>query len=88
LAGKVVFDQERCKGCEICVFVCPRKLLSLGEARNQAGYRTATITDAERCTGCAICAQMCPDCVIQVYREPARSAAGLAEDHPEGKLGR
>lgn len=82
MAGKVVFDTDRCKGCEICVLVCPRKLLSLAKERNKLGYRPAGITEEEKCTGCALCAQMCPDCVIQVYRD-----AGPREGDRDGHRG-
>lgn len=86
MAGKVVFDTERCKGCEICVLVCPRKLLSLARERNKLGYRPARITDEGKCTGCALCAQMCPDCVIQVYRDAARGAGGRDGNQGEHKI--
>ncbi len=76
MPGKVVFDERRCKGCELCMLVCPRKIISMKETRNERGYRPATVLEMAKCTGCAICAQMCPDAVIEVYRLPA---AGTAE---------
>ncbi|NLB17125.1 MAG: 4Fe-4S binding protein, partial [Clostridiales bacterium] len=29
--NKVTFNVERCKGCGLCVSVCPKKILELGE---------------------------------------------------------
>lgn len=68
--GKVVFNEDRCKGCELCTTVCPNKILVLDTKKiNKLGYHPATVTDPEECIGCALCARMCPDCVIEVYRE-------------------
>lgn len=67
--GMVVIDEERCKGCGLCVEVCPTHTLQLAQDRfNQKGYRPVEATDAEACTGCATCAVICPDVVLTVYR--------------------
>ena len=76
MPGRVVFDEERCKGCELCTTVCPRKIIMMKETRNAQGYRPATVLEMEKCTGCAVCAQMCPDVVIEVWREAAPPAGG------------
>lgn len=83
MPGKVVFDERRCKGCELCVQVCPRKIISMKESRNERGYRPATVVDMDKCTACAICAHMCPDAVIEVFRLPAADAAETKEAHAE-----
>ena len=69
MAGKVMFDRDRCKGCELCVRVCPRKIVAIDvSVTNARGYHPADVTDISRCTGCASCARMCPDSVITVER--------------------
>lgn len=78
MRGRVEFTDDRCKGCGICVGVCPRQIISLAERRNALGHRVAAVEDMASCTGCAICAEMCPDCVIEVYRERAASGADTA----------
>jgi len=65
---KPVINSERCKGCEVCVSVCPKKILALGEAINVAGYHSAECTNEAECIGCAFCALMCPDAAIEVYK--------------------
>ncbi|HOB21908.1 MAG: ferredoxin family protein [Firmicutes bacterium] len=67
----VIIDRERCKGCQICIEVCPRKILSLEEKINGHGYHPAQMKpeNREKCTGCAFCAIMCPDAAIEVERE-------------------
>ncbi|MFZ2349523.1 MAG: ferredoxin family protein [Candidatus Bipolaricaulis sp.] len=72
--GKVVVDRERCKGCGLCVAVCPFGVLDLSKDYNSSGYAVAAAVHPEACTGCALCAQTCPDVAIEVYREKA--AAG------------
>ncbi|MGQ9779923.1 MAG: 4Fe-4S dicluster domain-containing protein [Bacillota bacterium] len=65
---RLVIDEERCKGCELCLNFCPRGLLRLAERLNGQGFKPAEIVDQERCTSCALCARMCPEAAITVYR--------------------
>lgn len=67
--AKVTFDTDRCKGCGLCVGVCPRKILVLAKDKiNKKGHNPAEIVDQEKCIACAFCATMCPDCVITVEK--------------------
>jgi Indolepyruvate ferredoxin oxidoreductase, alpha and beta subunits len=66
--AQVKFDEERCKGCEICTSVCPKKILKMADRFNSKGYQPAEIIDQSQCIGCAFCARMCPDVVIEVYK--------------------
>ncbi len=64
----VKFDTVRCKSCELCVSVCPKKILALMEDEmNAKGFHPAGILDQDACIGCANCATICPDSVISVY---------------------
>ena len=68
--GDIVIDFERCKGCELCVSVCPKKILALHKTKfNAKGYHPAGVTDPDSCIGCGNCAVMCPDGVISVFLE-------------------
>ena len=66
--AKVVFDEERCKGCGLCALQCPKKIVRLSERINAKGYHPAECSDPAACIGCAFCARMCPDAVITVER--------------------
>jgi len=67
--ARVIFNEERCKGCGLCTTVCPRNIVEIAEDRiNQQGYHPATVRDMAKCTGCASCAKICPDVVIEVER--------------------
>ena len=68
MAGKIVIDTERCKGCGLCVVVCPRKCIVISKESNKNGYFPAQKTDGD-CTGCAQCAIICPEGIIQVCRD-------------------
>lgn len=65
---KVIFNEETCKSCGLCVHVCPTNVIFLADYLNGKGYRPATVTDQEHCISCAKCAQICPDSGITVYR--------------------
>jgi 2-oxoglutarate ferredoxin oxidoreductase subunit delta len=65
--GGLLMDLERCKGCELCIDVCPPDVLSMSEERNARGFRLPVLA-AEGCTGCAACQMICPDFVFEVYR--------------------
>lgn len=67
--AKVTFDENRCKGCELCTTVCPVKIVVMDKDRiNAKGYYPATVKEMDKCTGCASCARICPDVVITVER--------------------
>ena len=71
-AMKVIleFDRDRCKGCELCISVCPRHILALDTSTtNIRGYHPAAVTDQAACIACASCARICPDSVISIYKE-------------------
>lgn len=67
--AKVTFNEERCKGCGLCVGACPKHIVALlTDKINTKGYHPAGVTDMSACIGCAFCATMCPDCVIRVEK--------------------
>jgi 2-oxoglutarate ferredoxin oxidoreductase subunit delta len=65
---KLVIDQERCKGCQLCVEFCPPKVLAMSTTLNTRGFYPVMLIDEERCTSCAACAIVCPDTVFAVYK--------------------
>ena len=68
--GKVALKQDKCKACELCVSVCPKRCLELDqEAVNVKGYHPIAFVNRDGCIGCANCAIICPDAVITVYRD-------------------
>lgn len=67
--AKLTFKTDLCKGCGLCVDVCPKKIIVIAKDKiNKKGYSPAEIIDQEACIACAFCATMCPDCIIKVER--------------------
>ena len=73
--GKIALDSESCKGCYLCISVCPEKVIAVSDKLNQKGYYPAQFIEAaaddadRKCIGCATCAVICPDVAIEVYRD-------------------
>jgi 2-oxoglutarate ferredoxin oxidoreductase subunit delta len=68
MTGKITINTERCKGCGLCVIVCPKNSIVISEQSNKNGYFPAKPGNSE-CTGCAMCAIICPEAVIEVRRD-------------------
>lgn len=71
--GRIVIDSRLCKGCYLCMSVCPNELIVVSTESNEKGYYPARFTETKdeegrKCTGCAMCAVICPDIAIEVYR--------------------
>ena len=90
MAGKIIIDIEKCKGCGLCVVVCPKGSIVICEESNSKGYFHSRSANDE-CTGCCKCAVVCPDAVIEVQRDSSEriktvghhsknSRASLVED--------
>lgn len=57
---QVAIDPAWCKGCEICLDVCPERCFVLDE------QDIAAAAYQECCTGCQLCVKLCPDFAIEV----------------------
>jgi 2-oxoglutarate ferredoxin oxidoreductase subunit delta len=79
MAGKIIINTERCKGCGLCIAVCPKISIIISKKSNKSGYFPAEASNAD-CTGCALCAIICPEAVIEVFREE-----DVAADKPDKK---
>lgn len=67
--ASITVNEDKCKGCGLCVSVCPKKILALETERlNKKGYSPMVCTDRSLCIGCAMCAIMCPDVAITVEK--------------------
>ncbi len=68
--GRVVIDEQHCKGCGYCVEFCPKGCLVIdGVKFTSQGYLLPSSSHPEKCTGCALCGWMCPSMCIEVYKE-------------------
>lgn len=65
---KVVVLPEYCKSCGLCVQICPKKVLKIGNKVNAKGYWAVIAAQPEKCVGCSLCATVCPDVALEIYR--------------------
>ena len=66
---KHIIDKERCKGCGLCVIVCPKNVLELSEEVNAMGYFPAYQARPEDCVHCTTCCLICPDVAISIFKQ-------------------
>ncbi len=68
---KITIDSRYCKGCNVCIDVCPKKVFESSNSRSNAGYLMPEVAHAESCINCALCERLCPDTCINVEKEGA-----------------
>jgi 2-oxoglutarate ferredoxin oxidoreductase subunit delta len=66
MAYKLSIDGNRCKGCGLCVSVCPKKVLEISSEVNKKGYFPACQVRPGDCNFCGACCLMCPDVAISI----------------------
>ena len=74
--ARVTIDRVYCKGCNICLSVCPKKIFVSSKKRNYYGSSMPDAQNTDACLVCGMCERLCPDGAIDVERE--EGAAGEA----------
>jgi 2-oxoglutarate ferredoxin oxidoreductase subunit delta len=70
-----IINKDYCKGCQICVEVCPKKVYSDGSEVSDMGYLVPDVTNYDDCIDfnrikkkkkpmCELCILSCPDQAI------------------------
>jgi 2-oxoglutarate ferredoxin oxidoreductase subunit delta len=54
-----------CKGCELCVSICPQHSLILSRDVNRNGFHFPE-ANSNPCSGCKQCAIICPEAAIEI----------------------
>ncbi|MGC8585418.1 MAG: 4Fe-4S dicluster domain-containing protein [Thermoplasmata archaeon] len=68
-------NTDYCKGCNLCVEVCPKTVFTVGKNLSQRGYFNPVVEYREKCTNfrlqkgqkilCEICWLTCPEHAIE-----------------------
>ena len=66
--AKIIINQDKCKGCFLCVSFCPKGLIKRSGKLNKRGLSYVEFDIRGECIGCRQCAVICPDCCIEVYK--------------------
>ncbi|MDD4908210.1 MAG: 4Fe-4S dicluster domain-containing protein [Candidatus Omnitrophica bacterium] len=65
---KININQDKCKGCLLCIRFCPKGLIEQDSKLNRRGVKPVKFSGKGECVGCAMCAIICPDCCIEVFK--------------------
>jgi len=64
--AEITIDKKCCKGCNICLSVCPKKIFVKSKKRNNYGTAMPDVKAPEDCIECRMCERLCPDGAIDV----------------------
>lgn len=60
---------DLCKGCGICIRLCPMKVFSKSNKLSERGIYPPISINKDKCTGCRICEEHCPEMAIFIEKE-------------------
>ncbi|MEM2143500.1 MAG: 4Fe-4S binding protein [Candidatus Thorarchaeota archaeon] len=69
----IEIDPVLCKGCHICIAVCPHDVLRASDRVDNRGYYLASVHNLGSCRVCRLCEMSCPDFAICVVEETSES---------------
>ncbi|NLL62415.1 MAG: 4Fe-4S binding protein [Candidatus Atribacteria bacterium] len=62
-------DKDTCKGCGICIAVCPKSVLEFSKELNQKGVNYPEVVNEKKCILCENCMIYCPDFAVVVKKD-------------------
>jgi len=83
--GRVFINEERCKGCGLCIAFCPSHVLEPSEKFNSRGYHPPVAVKPDSCTGCDLCGYFCPDYAIYGVRLDQKQTSETEKDAEENE---
>ncbi len=83
---RIAVKEDWCKGCHICVQVCPQHVLEVDPKAYLRGFHPVRVARPEDCTVCQQCELLCPDLAITVQDAgPQAQNAGASEQRAESR---
>ena len=67
--GRVTISARYCKGCKLCIDVCPKGALRMSGKFSSAGLEIVEWDETKGCIACLLCTTMCPDAAITIEVE-------------------
>lgn len=67
---KVSIDPTKCKGRDLCLNVCPKKVFCEGQELTNKGSRILIPDLIEQCSNCELCKYFCPEGAISLGQKP------------------
>ncbi|HOV22317.1 MAG TPA: ferredoxin family protein [Candidatus Ratteibacteria bacterium] len=66
---EIKVKNEKCKGCKLCIEVCPKNVFKISTHFNKLGVHYAIVDKENNCNGCKRCVIICPDIAIEIYQK-------------------
>lgn len=66
---RIKIDQEKCKGCDLCINLCPKEVFKETEDIGSKGFKLREVTTPENCSNCGLCNYFCPEGAIVLNGE-------------------
>lgn len=60
---EIRIDEAFCKGCNLCVEMCPKGVFEETEELGSKGFKLKSVVSPEKCTSCKLCEFYCPGAI-------------------------
>jgi len=64
--AKIKLNQKWCKGCGLCIEICPKNVYDRESKVSAKGFREIIIKNPDDCNQCQLCELLCPDLAITI----------------------
>ncbi len=71
--AKIKLNQKWCKGCGLCIEICPKNIYDREPKVSTKGFREIVIKNPELCSQCMLCELLCPDLAITIEKKVSNS---------------